>query len=77
MDPYTTEEMKYKNGYDAGYQDGYEKGKQDAVTHAKWVYVGVSSGKKVFTCTRCRSLFTATGNYCYECGSRMDGGANE
>ena len=77
MDGYTMEEMKYKNGYDAGYKDGYERGQRDAVKHGKWEYVGLSDGKRIFRCTHCKTLSRATGNYCNDCGARMDGGAYE
>lgn len=76
MDQYTTEEMKYKNGFNKGYQEGYEKGKQEAVKHARWEYVGISDRKKIFRCTYCKTLSPSTGNYCHDCGAKMDGGAN-
>ena len=45
------------------------------VVHGEWKFVGVSDNKNVFQCTNCKSVITATGRYCKECGARMDGKA--
>ena len=40
--------------------------------HARWVYVGTSDGKKIYTCTNCECLISGQGDYCKCCGAKMD-----
>ena len=85
MDKLTIAEEAYKNGY--------EKGLKDAVKHGRWedIYNGKYENPR-FRCSVCkaRALYVpylnALGNwadeqdlsnYCYNCGAKMDGGAED
>jgi hypothetical protein len=43
------------------------------VVHARWEYVGKSSGKLIHRCTNCKSEICGSGDYCKMCGAKMDG----
>lgn len=46
----------------------------DPVKRGKWIFKGTSiDGKKVYECSACHADICATGNFCKECGARMDG----
>lgn len=43
-----------------------------SVVSAHWEYAGESDGKKIYRCTNCQMLLSGTGNFCKECGAKMD-----
>lgn len=43
-----------------------------SVVSAHWEYAGESDGKKIYRCTNCQAVLPGTGNFCKECGARMD-----
>ena len=77
MDKLTIAEEAYKNGY--------EKGLKDAVKHGRWINAQIAAHDPfgyytkevdVFTCSVCDVEFDVSqiGNYCLNCGAKMDGG---
>ena len=65
-------EQAYKNGYKQGYEDG----KKDAVevVHGRWV--DILSWKFGWKCSECGWMVESRGNYCPNCGAKMDGDGN-
>jgi hypothetical protein len=46
----------------------------DPAKHGKWIFKGTSTdGKKVYECSVCHADIYATGNFCKECGAKIDG----
>lgn len=52
------------------------------VVHGRWLHSGYTDHLEVVKCSECNheafaiSLYVCDGNYCPNCGARMDGGAD-
>lgn len=82
MDEYTTEEMKYRNGFDAGRQqgdkEGYARGLAEAADRNVRESVYPDGDTGILACPRCGSgeyLTNEDGNknaFCGQCGQALD-----
>ena len=70
-------------GYDKGFADGYAEAldKQNGqVRHGRWIFNPKDAIEMVFTlpkCSECGAESPNGGNYCPNCGAKMDGGADD
>lgn len=63
-----------KSLYDIGFEHGYAKAKEEAelIKHGRWIKRGDNS----WECSVCHEISCCNGNYCVDCGARMDEGEN-
>lgn len=69
MIPWELSEEYYK-AYKEGYEDGYKEAKEvfAPTKHGRWIKRGDDS----WECSVCHEISCCNGNYCVDCGAKMD-----